>query len=156
MEGLSPIIEGEKNENLFVKKTKELAAKHEGSSAFPLGKIVRIGYSDLGRTLLIELSGDVPTNFQTAHVVIVHPDSEREGWIGKGNIGFTLGGGGVPISKIPLPAETINLIKTIYREYTGEESREYTNRETIEGSNDATPFAVPGLYNQIVQKEEKK
>ncbi len=141
-------------ENHFVKKIEEIKAKYEGASMFPMGEISNVSYSDLGETLSLELSGDVPTNFNSPNIVMVHPDSKHEGWIGKGKIGFTLTGEGVPISKIPLPAEAINLIKEIYQEYTGEEYREYMQRATLEGQQDATPFAVPGLYNKIVDAKD--
>lgn len=60
------------------------------------------------------------------------------------------GKGGVDISKIPLPEETIKTIKDIYQEYIGKENREYFYRE-----NDTNKFAVMGLFNDIVKKEDK-
>ncbi len=133
------------NKNTYVEKISQLDSEYKDKSLFPVGKINEITYSMNGKVIGVRLSGDVPTNFSPAEIVIVHPDSENEGWVGKGNIGFIVGVSGVDISKIPLPEETISVIKEIYQKYTDIESRHSFNRE-----NNINKLAVMGLYNEIV------
>jgi len=137
------------NKNLFVEKIKQLDSKYKDESMFPAGKIEEITYSDLGKTMGIKLTGDVPTNFQPAEIVIVHPESEKDGWIGKGKLGFLLGGKGVDISKIPLGEESIKNLRNIYQEYTGKELREHINMES-----NLNRLAIMGLYNEIVENSK--
>lgn len=137
------------NKNTYVEKISQLDSEYKDKSLFPVGKIETITYSMLGKVMGIRLSGDVPTNFSPAEIVIVHPDNENEGWVGKGNIGFIVEASGVDISKIPLPEETIGVIKEIYQKYTGKESRHYFNRE-----NNINNLSVIGLYNNIVSNNK--
>ncbi len=137
-------------ENKKVSTIENIKQNYEGVSLFPLGSIENVTYSDLGDVLILEMSGDVPTNFIAPNIVIVHPNAERDGWIGRGKIGLTLAGGGVPIEKIPLTSETVKKIQEIYQEYTGKENRDYFYRE-----DDANKFAVMGAFNDIVEKAER-
>lgn len=133
-------------QNTYVEKIGELNEKYKGASMFPMGSVQQISYSNLGKTLSIDVTGDVPTNFEVANIIIVHPDAEHDGWIGKGKIGFTLNGKGVDISKIPLPGETLEMVRRVYAQYTGKELREHVYQE-----NDINTYANMGLYNSIVE-----
>jgi len=136
----------ETKKNTYVEKIEELNSEFTGKSLFPVGKIQGISYSDLGKTLSINVNGDVPTNFSSAEIVIVHPDSDKAGWIGKGQIGFVLQGEGVDISRIPLPEQTIVLIKKIYQKYT---DKAPDLRFDTQYGDDASKFTL-GLYKNIV------
>lgn len=136
------------NKNTYVEKISELDSEYKDKSLFPVGKIETITYSMVGKVMGIRLSSDVPTNFSPAEIVVVHPDNDNEGWVGKGNIGFIVGVSGVDISKIPLPEETIGVIKEIYKKYTGKESQHSFNRE-----NNINKLAIMGLYNDIASSK---
>lgn len=145
----SPVQES----NVYVNKVLQLESKHLNEHLFPMGAIQNITYADEGKNLILELSGDVPSNFEPIQIVIVHPDASQAGWIGKGYIGVTITGTGVDISLIPLPNETVDLIKTIYQEYTGQSgSVRYDN--TNSGA-DASRFTL-GLYNSIIEKNSER
>ena len=123
---------------------------------FPLGKILRVSYSNLGQTLILRLTGDVPTNFEEAQIVIVHPDSDNGGWVGVGNIGFILQGSGVDISHITLPEKTVELIKKIYQEYTGKLCNiRFKTGVNITKDTYATQFAQPGFYQKEIEDAKR-
>lgn len=149
MEGLNS-NETEIQKKSYVETINHLNEKYSGKSMFPAGQISNISYSRLGEVMSIYLTGDVPTNFQNAEIVIVHPDAEKSGWLNPGSVGFVLAGRGVDIAKIPMSKETIEFIRNIYQEYTGKECREFLNWE-----NDINKFAVMGLYNDIVENNDK-
>lgn len=139
----------------YQNKIEELK-KYEGERFFPLGKLIKVTYSNLGQTLILRLSGDLPTNFQEANIVIVHPDSDNGGWVGVGNIGLTLQGSGAKIEFITLPEETVELIKKIYQEYTDKpcEIRFRTGVNITYGKN-ATQFAEPGFYQKQIEDAKR-
>ena len=138
------------NRNLFVEKIGEIKEKYLGDKFFPVGSVTEVSYSDLGKTLGIRLTGDVPTNFNELEIVIVHPESEKDGWIGKGKIGVISQGLGISIDKVPLPRETLDKIENIYREYCGKEYRErFYPEENI------NKFAIPGMITDILEKNNK-
>lgn len=137
-------------ENLYVKTVESLREKYKGERLFPMGEIQEVTYANSGKTLSLELSGDVPTNFEPINIIFVHPDSDDKGWIGVGHVGVTIAGSGVDIGRLPLPEETVNTIKHIYRQYSGKEAS--FSFDTKQGS-DATQFAQIGLYNNIVEKK---
>lgn len=138
------------SESKYFSKIEKIEEEYKGKRIFPMGEIMEVSWADLGKTLSIQLGGDLTTGFEPVYINIVHPDSERGGWIGKGHIGFTLGGDGVDISRIPLPEETISMIKNIYQEYTGKSADLLF--DTHWGS-DAAKFADPNLYKNIVSKK---
>ena len=129
----------------------EVLKKYEGKKLFPLGKIYSVGYSNVGKTLIIRFSGDVPTAFEGGQIIIVHPDSESKGWVSPGEIGFILSGLNCKISIITLPEETVEMIKTIYEEYTGSPCsiRFKTGLYHTKG-NDVSQFASPGYYRREI------
>lgn len=141
----------ETNTNPYIEKINKIEQEYLNQRLFPLGKIREIIYANQGKTLIIECSGDVPTNFEPIHIVIVHQDSENDGVFGKGHIGFnTIGGPGVNIGTIPLPKETVEIIKTIYQDYTNQ--RPNFQFESIDTQGDVTRFAFPGMYQDIIEK----
>jgi hypothetical protein len=139
----------------YQNKIEELK-KYEGESFFPLGKLIKVNYSNLGQTLILRLSGDVPTNFEEANVVIVHPDSNRGGAIGLGGIGLTLQGSAANIEFITLPEETVELIKKIYQEFTDKPCAiRFKTGVNITYGNDATQFAQPGFYQKQIEDSKR-
>jgi len=135
----------------------EAIKKYEGESFFPLGKLYKVSYSNLGQTLILRLTGDVPTSFEEAQIVIVHPDSDNGGWVGIGNIGFILQGSGVDIAHITLPEKTVELIKKIYQEFTDKPCTiRFKTGVNITHGDDATQFAQPGFYQNEVEKAKRK
>ena len=126
--------------------------KYEGKRLFPLGKLYKVSYSNLGQSLILRLTGDVPTNFEEAQIVIVHPNSDNGGWVGIGNIGFVLQGSGVDITHITLPKETVEFIKKIYQEYTDKPCNiRFKTGVNITFGNDSTQFS-PGFYQKEIKK----
>lgn len=106
--------------------------------------------------MILRLTGDVPTNFEEAQIVIVHPDSDNGGWVGVGNIGFILQGSGVDISHITLPEKTVELIKKIYQEYTGKLCNiRFKTGVNITKDKDATQFAQPGFYQKEIEDAKR-
>ena len=123
-----------------------------GQTFFPLGKLNQVSYSNLGQTLILRLSGDVPTSFEEAQIFIVHPDSEHGGKIGIGNIGFIVQAKAVDIAYITLPEETVELIKKIYQEYTDRPCTvRFKTGVNITHGLDATQFAQPGFYQAEIK-----
>ncbi len=87
-----------------------------------LGSINNVGTSNLGKCLSLDINGDVPEGMKPAQVVIVQPNSDVEGWVGKGKIALNVYSyGTAPIDKIPLCDKAINQLKEIYLKYTGKE-----------------------------------
>jgi hypothetical protein len=130
--------------------------KYVGQTFFPLGKLYKVSYSNLGQTLILRLTGDVPTSFEEAQIVIVHPDSDYGGNIGVGNIGFIVQAKAVDIAYITLPEETVELIKKIYQEYTDKPCpvRFKTGVNITYGKN-VTQFAHPGFYQEEINQAKK-
>ena len=122
-----------------------------------MGKITSVSYAELGLVLSIRTSGDVPTNFASPEIVIVHPDARAGGWLKAGEVGISLEGKGVDISKIKLPYETVQIIKGIYEKYIGKDCRVYFN-SGYKGEKDQSgvgEYAVPGLYNDTIAESKK-
>jgi hypothetical protein len=139
----------------YQNKIEELK-KYEGESFFPLGKLHKVSYSNLGQTLILRLTGDVPTNFKEANLVIVHPDSDRGGWVGVGNIGLVIQASGALIEFITLPEETVELIKQIYREYTDTPCNiRFKTGVNITRGKDVTQFAQPGFYQKEIEDAKR-
>lgn len=146
-------VQQTESEKKYFSKIDQIEEKYKDKKIFPLGEVHAINWSNLGKTLIVEMAGDVPTNFQQMNIVIVHPDSDQEGWIGRGGIGVTMEGNGTSISNIPLPREAIEMITDIYTMYTGQTPEKYQSFRMKDNGNDITQYAVSGLYNEILEKK---
>ena len=139
----------------YFSKIEQIESEYVGKRLFPIGEVKEVGWSNLGKVMSVTLSGDVPTNFQQMNIVIVHPDSDSPGWIGLGGIGVTMEGNGTSISSIPLPQETVNIIRDIYTKYVGKGPDGYQSFNIKDNGSDVTQYAVPGLYNDILAQKNK-
>lgn len=138
--------------NPYVDKIEELK-KYEGENFFPLGKLYKVSYSNLGQTLILKMTGDVPTSMKNCDIVIVHPNSDNGGWVGIGKIGFVLECEGVDISKITLPIQTVEILKKIYTEYTDISCNIiFKTGVNITKDNDATQFAKFDFYRDEIKE----
>lgn len=111
---------------------------------------MEISYSNLGKTLTIQFSGDVPTGFNPGFFVFVHPSSDiRKGWLKPGEIGITLNGQGKSISGLEFPKATADVLQNVALRYFGDSV-------FINGRSDISPFAEMGYYQNRILKENLK
>jgi len=110
---------------------------------------MEISYSDLGKVLTIQFSGDVPTGFNPGYFVFLHPSSDKKGWLKPGEIGIILNGQGKSINSLEFPKATADVLKNVALRYFGDSV-------FINGRSDLSPFAEMGYYQNRILNENKK
>lgn len=118
-----------------------------------LGQVYQVSFSGQGYILLLELTGDVPSNMKRVTLVIPHPSSPSAGWVGRGRIGLTVQDKAGHLSSIPLPATAVEKITDIYKTYTGQEPNRTNFRYAQVGDSNYSEYG-PG-YIQKHLKEQK-
>lgn len=107
---------------------------------------MEISYSDLGKVLTIQFSGDVPTGFNPGYFVFLHPSSDKKGWLKPGEIGIILNGQGKSINSLEFPKATADVLQNVALRYFGDSV-------FINGKSDLTPFAEMGYYQNRILNE---